>query len=1004
MNQKTVGLTSRAAMLALAFIMVAGLALLPLDGVAYAQTAAPANLQAAATPDGSAVNVSWGAVADADSYSLYRRVNGGAWSSAMPMNGTSYSDTNVSAGMTYGYYVRAVTGGTVGPWSNYAEATVPGGVSRPTAAPANLTVTADSLTAVDISWGAVTGAASYEIYRWDGTAGTWIRDLTGTSHSDSNVTSGSTYSYNIRAVNAAGMGPWSGYQSVTLQDVTSVPVLSLAHDERGVIELSWTAVAAGATYELDRRKSTGGWVSVTLADATATSHTDNITDAGTYYYRVRAVVNDEEGPWSNEKRTIVPETGRRPGTPTITSAEPTGSTAIVIKWSVSEPDNATEYILQWKSGSQDWSSSRQRKPSDKTYTLEGLRAAVEYTFRVQAVNVNGPSEWSAEMSATTFSSAVTRIDGRLGPPQGVRVEDKSTTNSDGVINRKLKVSWNRVQDATHYQVYKWLDVDGADTASYAWVQELKEGGDAVDSFEVVAGTSYEDDHDQDNSAAVDVDGTPTGDDDSDPDDLKPGMTYVYVVRALVADDTAGDGVTSDDVTEYGEWSAYASGTTKAYKPAKPVLSAEVRGGNAIWLAWTVDSADSAEKIGATTGYQLQYRRTGSGSSWTTFRDLADGMKNYFHQNLGSGMTYFYKVRGMNNSGYGPWSEVQERKIPSQAKPGTPEGVTVVDISTYASDGTLEPKLKVSWNKVTGTTGYEVQRWTMMTDDETEEVTWKWMQAGTTDSGTKTSVEVEDGLMEGMTYHFVVRAVNGGIEGEWSASAYGTTRQMVPSAPTLVPVTVGEKMIRLSWTAVPGTDSYELGFIKTTGSLAADGTPPRRPEHYTVIPVTGTHFTHSGRTAGTSYEYRIRGVLPANVFTEWSEIMTAVTRPARPAKFTAKAMFGDHDGDDGTTPERHYVTLTWNKVTSEHSVDSADLVYDLWFMESGGDWMEITIDDLAVACPTDADMCTVMHATDDGDPVRSTTYSYRLRVQGDSNDSMTFGYWVYQRNVRTGTER
>ena len=38
MNQKSVGLTSRAAILALAFILVASLGLLPLDGVAHAQT------------------------------------------------------------------------------------------------------------------------------------------------------------------------------------------------------------------------------------------------------------------------------------------------------------------------------------------------------------------------------------------------------------------------------------------------------------------------------------------------------------------------------------------------------------------------------------------------------------------------------------------------------------------------------------------------------------------------------------------------------------------------------------------------------------------------------------------------------------------------------------------------------------------------------------------------------------------------------------------------------
>ncbi len=961
MNQKTVGLTSRAAMLALAFIMVAGLALLPLDGVAYAQTAAPANLQAVARPDGSAVDVSWGAVADADSYQLYKRVGEGAFGSPMSITGTTYADTAVSAGMTYGYYVRAVVGGANGAWSSYASATVPGGASRPTAAPANLTVTADGLTAVDISWGAVTGAATYSIYRWDGTAGTWIHDLTGTSHKDTGLTAG-TYSYNIRAVNAAGTGPWSGYQSVALEVATEVPQLSLTHEERGEIELDWTDVA-NAQYELQRRKSDGTWARHPGDDLlTASEFLDSGVGAGTYIYRVRAVVDNEAGPWSNEKSTIVPDTGRRPGTPAITSATPTGTDTIVIDWRVNAPDNATSYNVQWKSGSQDWSTNRQTSRSTKSYTRDGLSAATEYTFRVQAVNVNGASDWSNEESATTYSSAVTNVVGRLGPPQGVKIEDKSTTGSDGTITPKLKVSWSKVKDATHYQVYMWME-DTTTPADSAWGIV---GGDNA----ATAKTSYEDTSDT----------------------LAPGMTYSYVVRAVVATSDAddSDGLGNAEIAEYGEWSDYAMGTTKAYKPGTPTLSAEVRGGNAIWLAWEyTPDADSTPPEGSATGYQLQYRRSGSSATWSTFRDVPGGMKNYFHQNLSSSRTYFYRVRAMNGGGYGPWSEVQEKKIPSQAKPGTPTGVEVMDASIYAPDDTNEPadadsdpdlvaKLKVSWNQVTGATGYEVQRWTMMEEDG--EVTWMWKQAGSTNAGNKTSVTV-DGLMAGTAYHFVVRALNGGIAGDWSRSMYGTTKQEVPDAPTLKAETVGEKMIRLSWTKVSGADSYQLGFVKKIGALAAGD---RRPEHYTVIPVDGVHYTHGGRAAGTAYDYRVRAVLPAGVFTDWSAVVTATTRPARPGKFSATE----------ATPvaATHNINLKWNPVEYDGDTARAALAadnYEVQRREEGTTTWSAAI--TGADCTTDTTVCTLADSTDLDE---RSKYHYRLRARGATDNAATNGYWVY----------
>ena len=148
MNQKTVGLTLRAAVIALALILAASSGLPLLDGVAYAQGAAP-TLTASVTPDDTTVQVRWTAITGADSYQLYKQTDGGGWGTPMSLTDNMYDDTAVAAGSTYGYYVRAVTGGTSGPWSNYAEATIEGGTAAPTGQP-TLMADPDGLTTVDL--------------------------------------------------------------------------------------------------------------------------------------------------------------------------------------------------------------------------------------------------------------------------------------------------------------------------------------------------------------------------------------------------------------------------------------------------------------------------------------------------------------------------------------------------------------------------------------------------------------------------------------------------------------------------------------------------------------------------------------------------------------------------------------------------------------------------------------------------------------------------------------
>ena len=85
---------------------------------------------------------------------------------------TTYKDTTVSAGTSYGYRVRATdAAGNLGPYSNAASAITPAPDTTPPTQPGTLTATAVSASEVDLSWGASTdnvGVTGYLLERCRG--------------------------------------------------------------------------------------------------------------------------------------------------------------------------------------------------------------------------------------------------------------------------------------------------------------------------------------------------------------------------------------------------------------------------------------------------------------------------------------------------------------------------------------------------------------------------------------------------------------------------------------------------------------------------------------------------------------------------------------------------------------------------------------------------------------------------------------------------------------------
>mgnify|MGYP002779675318 CR=1 FL=1 len=201
------------------YVVIADLTGVP--SVNSSQASATAYLDApvlAASAGNGVVNLSWAAVPGAkNGYKLFRSLTAGSYGSALTSPGssaTSYTDNVGTAnnGKTYFYVLKAVDGGSGSPLSNEVSATP---TSPPSTAPGGFSAVSGSGSIV-LAWSAVAGATDYVVYR--SVAGGVFEPLATSvplSYTDSNVSSGVSYTYYVKARNAGGEGPPSVQQTAT---------------------------------------------------------------------------------------------------------------------------------------------------------------------------------------------------------------------------------------------------------------------------------------------------------------------------------------------------------------------------------------------------------------------------------------------------------------------------------------------------------------------------------------------------------------------------------------------------------------------------------------------------------------------------------------------------------------------------------------------------------------------------------------------------------------------
>ncbi|MGE5527803.1 MAG: discoidin domain-containing protein [Patescibacteria group bacterium] len=304
---------------------------------------APTNLVATAVSS-SRIDLSWTASTDNVGVTGYKIFRGGV--EIDTVTGTTYSDTGLAANTTYSYYVKAFdAAGNISAASNTAQATTQsgGGDTQAPTAPTNLAANAVSSSQINLTWTASTdnvGVTGYQIFR----DGEQVGTSATTSYSDTGLAANTTYSYYVKAYDAAGnvsaqsntaqaTTQGGGGTNLALNKPTTVSTLDSVNQSGAM------AVDGNATTYWRTKKGNGGpseWIVVDLGSSTSIS---SVVLKWNAYYATNYVieVSTDNTNWTQ----VYSDTAGNGGTDTITF---TARTARYVRMFSTAWNNVSERI------------------------------------------------------------------------------------------------------------------------------------------------------------------------------------------------------------------------------------------------------------------------------------------------------------------------------------------------------------------------------------------------------------------------------------------------------------------------------------------------------------------------------------------------------------------------------------------------------------------------------------------------------------------------------------
>ena len=756
----------------------------------------------------SGVMLSWGAVAGADSYRVYRKTADGYWQMIDDTKDTYYIDATTASGVEYFYTVRCLDadGAMV---SGYDSV----GLSIKNLAAVPVTKLSNVTIGVQIAWEEAVDVAAYRVMLKSGTGWVALDDVTETEYVFNGAANGETYTFMIRGLDASGNIITNYENSAASILFVQAPVLkALSNDEAG-IKFEWYAVEGAASYCVYRKTGSGYWQKIGVT--TAASYIDTTAVAGTeYFYTVRCM---------NTNGDLV--SGYDPigmnftiyDAPVISKVENTYG-GITITWNTVEDISAYRVLVRRGTT---WEVLGDT--ADTKFTYSGVESNTYYTFAVRCLN-----------SAGEYVSYLTK------DPQSILYIAAPELTSVSNLQNGVKILWNPVEGAAGYRVYRfstgenapayWVSI-GTTTANafvdataengvkyYYTVRCLDVNGATVSGYDPV-GMGVTRLTAPEISALENVDGAikiswkalpdvaqyrlymkvddiwetvaTTSGNEYYFNSVVSGSTYSFTLRCM---DAYGNYLTGYD--EIGKSITYYDA---------PVMSKMENVADGIKLTWNA--------LDGVAQYRVFMQ---NGSSWEKVADTSAA--SYLYATSANGKSYTFTVRGMD--AYGNY-------------------ITGFDSYGWDIIFTEAPKLtdinntdlgvEISWKAVDGAAGYRVYRmgkayWTAVAD-----------VIGTSYLDTTTE--------SGNQYSYTVRCIDsdGNLISGYNAAGISI---LCIGTPQINTIENKYNSIQMSWAAVEGVAGYRV-YRKIDGAWEQ------------LADVTTTGYTFNNPVNNTTYTFTIR---------------------------------------------------------------------------------------------------------------------------------------------------
>ena len=355
-----------------------------------------------------------------------KKADGSGWKGIADVAALSYTRTGITAYSSDIYTVRALD----------AKGKFCSGYDKEgyayTYLPAPSLKKAESVfEGVKVSWGAVSGAVSYRVYVKTGSSWKGLANVAGTSYTDTNVTSGTGYTYTVRAIDPES-GRMLSYFDRAGVSVTYIaaPLITSCTPVQSGVKVSWGAVKGAAQYRLFY-KNGSAWKTIGSTSSTSYTHTDPV-EGKEYIYTVRAT--DRYGSYISgyDKNGFASDCF---ATPVLKKAECTVA-GVKVTWKAVA--GAGYYRVYLKSGGTWKGIANTASPS---FTHKNVVSGVSYTYTVKVIDpVSGKALSYYDRTGVSVTYVAAPVITACAPAEG-----------------GTRVTWDKVEGAAKYRLFYKVD-------------------------------------------------------------------------------------------------------------------------------------------------------------------------------------------------------------------------------------------------------------------------------------------------------------------------------------------------------------------------------------------------------------------------------------------------------------------------------------------------------------------------------------------------------------------